>query len=136
MSSSSSDPTHKDRRDRQPPPEQQREGEDPISEKQLVYFVNCCFNSCVEQSHSIRKAAAGEQLSSKTIHPAMTDSPAPPPCSSSLPGSVVLAMSMQSALFASSVSSSKCSPDVAVFTNERQKMFGSGRYVHFCRFGS
>ena len=37
-------------------------------------IVYCCFNSCAEQSHkdSVRKATVEEQLSSKSIHPAMT----------------------------------------------------------------
>ena len=42
-------------------------GGDPASAKQLVYFANCCFNSCVEQSHkdSVREPTVEEQLSSK-----------------------------------------------------------------------
>ena len=40
----------------------------PRSAKQLVYFANCCFNSCAEQSHedSVQKATVEEQPFSKT----------------------------------------------------------------------
>ena len=69
-------PTRKDWRDRQPQPEQQGYGGgDPASAKQLMYFADCGFSSCAEQSHkvSVPKATVEEQFSSKTIiiHPAI-----------------------------------------------------------------
>ena len=44
-----------------------------------MYYANCCFNSCAEQSHKdgVQKATAEEQLGSKTIDPSSNDSPAP-----------------------------------------------------------
>ena len=43
-------PTHKDRRDCQPPPEQQCwGGGDPTSAKWLVHSSYFCFNNCIEQ---------------------------------------------------------------------------------------
>ena len=39
--------------------------------KQLGHSAKCCFNWCAGQSHNVRKATVGEQLSRKTIHPAM-----------------------------------------------------------------
>ena len=48
-------------------------GMPPVPIKQLVYFTNCCFNSCVEQSHkdNVRKATVEEQVCSKTIYHAV-----------------------------------------------------------------
>ena len=42
-----------------------------------------CFNSCAEQSH---KATGEEQLKQRVVQ--LSESPAPPPCCWSLPGSL------------------------------------------------
>ena len=49
-SSARSDP----QRDHQPQRQQQCQGGGyPASAEQPVYFANCCFNSCAEQSHKV-----------------------------------------------------------------------------------
>ena len=63
-------PTRKGRRDCRPPSERQCQGGgDPASEKQLVYFANCCLNSCSEQRHkvSVREATVEEQMKQKIV---------------------------------------------------------------------
>ena len=78
-------PTREGRRDRQPLPARTtklRKVGTPASAKPLVYFANCCFNSCAGQSRkdSVRKATVEGQLSSKTgDNPSGYEGPAPPP---------------------------------------------------------
>ena len=44
-------------------------GTPPGRSNLLVYFANCCFNSCVEQSHkdNVRRATVEEQLKQRVV---------------------------------------------------------------------